>query len=152
MVDEANGPGGERTSQVVALPSGTTLTVRADTAGEEILLRSAAGRLELRIRMTDEGPVLSLQGVRLEIEAADRVAVNCREFAVHARDGMTLSSEGDVQVRSDADIAMRSAGSTFIDADYVNLNCLDRTGYHDHVPEDAVQSTPEKGAPPAGED
>ena len=91
--------------------------------------------MELSIRITEDGPVLSLRGVRLEIEAADQIAVNCREFALHARDGVRLSSGGDVEVRSDAEIRTRSAGTTFIDADYVNLNCLDRTGYHDHQPD-----------------
>jgi len=122
---------------VVALPSGTTIQVRATGEGEEILLRSAGGAMELSIRVTEEGPILSLRGVRLEIEAADRVAVNCREFTVNAREGVRLSSAGDVELRSDTEIRTRSGGATFIDADFVNLNCLDRAGYHDHRPEDA---------------
>lgn len=90
--------------------------------------------MELSIRITEEGPIVSLRAARLEIEATDRVAVNCREFAVHAREGVRVSSAGDVEIRSDAEIRTRSGGRTFIDADYVNLNCLDRAGYHDHLP------------------
>jgi hypothetical protein len=71
----------------------------------------------------------------LEIDAADRVAINCREFTVQAQDGVKLASAGSVAVTSEAEIRMRSAAQTFIDGDYVNLNCLDRTGYHDHVPD-----------------
>jgi hypothetical protein len=104
------------------------------------MLRSAGGQMELRLRLTADGPVLSLHGVKLEIEAADTVAVNCREFAVNARDGVRVTSAGGVDVRSEAEIHLRSAGQTFVDGDYVNLNCLDRTGYHDHVPDNAIDA------------
>jgi hypothetical protein len=115
----------------VALPSGTTLRVRSGPEGDDIVLESAGGAMEVRIRVTADGPVLSLRGVRLEIEAADSVALNCREFSIEARDGIRLASGGPVRVDSDAEIKLRSADQTFIDGDYVNLNCLDRTGYHD---------------------
>ena len=126
---------------VVVLPSGSTLTVRAGAGGEEILLRSARGSMSLHLRVTDDGPVLTLHGVRLEIEAADSVAVNCREFEVHASDAVRLTA-GDVSVRSDTEIHMRSGGQTYIDGDFVNLNCLDRTGYHDFVPESPAALPP----------
>jgi hypothetical protein len=126
---------------VVPLRSGATLTIRTDAGGEDVVVRSAGGAMELRFRITDDGPVLSLRGVRLEIDAADSVAINCREFAVQAHDGVKLASGGTVEVASGAEIRMRSAAQTFIDGDYVNLNCLDRTGYHDHVPEVEVAPT-----------
>lgn len=119
------------------LPSGTALTVRADEEGEEIQLRSPDGGIELRIRMTDDGPVLMLRGVKLAIEASDSVSVNCRDFTVNASAGIQLATPGAVAVSSGADLRLKSAGPTFIDGEIVNLNCLDRTGYPDHVPQDA---------------
>jgi hypothetical protein len=129
------------------LPSGATLTVRSDALGDEIQLRSANGAMELRIRMTDEGPVLSLRGVKLEIEATDSIAVSCREFAVNASDGVRLNTGGDFEVRSEQDIRMRSAADTSVDADYVKINCGDRTGYHDHDAEHATPSPPSDDQP-----
>ena len=131
----------------MVLPSGTTVTVRTGVEGEEILVSSERGKMELRLRLTDDGPVLSLSGVRLEIEAAETVAVNCQTFEVNAREAVRVNT-GDLTVRSDAEIHMRSGGQTFIDGDFVNLNCLDRTGYHDHVPEDAPESLEAKGTTP----
>jgi hypothetical protein len=132
--------------QVVGLRSGATVSVHSDDRGETIVLRSAGGSVDLSIRMTEQGPVLSLKGVRLEIEATEELALKCREFSIDARDGLRLTSGGDLQVRSEAAIALRSAGSTSIDGDYVNLNCLDRTGYHDQDTRGA-EAVPE---PPAG--
>ena len=131
--------------QVIPLPSGTTVSVRSDRRGEDIVVRSAGGAMEIRVRLTEEGPVLSLRGVRLEIEAQDSVAVSCREFAVHASEGVRVSA-GNVEVRSDSEIRMRSGGETFIDGDYVKLNCLDRTGYHDHGSDVKDTTAPEPRA------
>jgi hypothetical protein len=128
------------------LPSGATLTVRSDALGDEIQLRSANGTMELRIRMTDEGPVLSLRGVKLEIEATDSIAVSCREFAVNTAESVRVNSGGDFEVRSAHDIRLKSAADTSLDADYVKINCGDREGYHDFVPEDQA-SLPAPEAP-----
>jgi len=113
------------------------------------VLESAGGAMEVRIRVTAEGPVLSLRGVRLEIEAADSVALKCREFSVEARDGVSVVSGGPVRVDSQAEIKLRSAEQTFIDGDYVNLNCLDRTGYHDDPAKIAPSDAPDPNAGPA---
>ena len=110
-------------TQLLPLPSGAVLSVRADETGEDIRVRSADGRMELSIRMTADGPVLSLRGVRLEIEAADTVALSCRELAITTREGMRVQTGGAFEVRAARDAA--------IDADYVKINCGDRTGYHD---------------------
>src|SRR5262245_13364700 len=98
-----------------ALPSGRTVTLRADGNAEELEIRSASGDLELSIALTEAGPVLRLRGVKLQIDSTDAVALNCREFNVNAA--------GDVRIKSQ--------GQTHIDAEMINLNCGDRTGYPD---------------------
>jgi len=113
------------------LPSGRTLVVKARDHEEEIEVRSSGGEVEVRIVLTEQGPILRLRGARLEIDSSDTVAVNCRRFEVNASQGVQLSTAGDVAVRSDAEIRLKSGRETFIDGDYVNLNCLDRRGYHD---------------------
>ncbi len=113
------------------LPSGRTVVIEADGRGEAIEVRSAAGEMELRIALTDRGPVLSLRGARLEIDAADTVAVNCRQFAVRAADGVVLDAAGGIALTSGAETHLRSAGDTYIDGQMVKLNCQDRVGYPD---------------------
>jgi len=119
------------------LPSGRTLVVKAHDHEEEIEVRSSGGEVEVRIVLTEHGPILRLRGARLEIDSSDTVAVNCRQFEVNASDGVQLRTAGDVGVQSGAEIRLKSGGQTYIDGDYVNLNCLDRQGYHDEGQEDA---------------
>src|SRR4051812_17448676 len=82
------------------LPSGKTVLVKADGRTEEIEVRSSGGDIEIRIVLTQHGPVLTLCGARLEINASDTVAVNCRQFAVRATEGMLLDAGGDIALRS----------------------------------------------------
>jgi hypothetical protein len=117
-------------SPVSTLPSGRSVCVTTDDQREQIEVRSPQGEVEVRIVMTEDGPVLSLRGARLEIDSTDSVALRCKRFEVQASEGIALQG-GDVDVRSTGDIHTQSTGQTFIDGDYVNLNCLERTGYHD---------------------
>lgn len=121
----------ERLAQRGVLPSGRTVVIRADGNGEAIEVRSAAGEMELRIALTDQGPVLSLRGARLEIDAADTVAVNCRQFEVRTTEGVVFDAAGDVALRSGGETHLRSAGDTNIDGQLIKLNCQDRAGYAD---------------------
>lgn len=114
------------------LPSGRTISVNTDERGEKIQVHSLDGELEVCVTLTEDGPVLRLSGARLQIDSNDAVSVNCRRFDLTASEGVHLHSGKDVELQSGGEIRMKSAQQTFIDGDYVNLNCLDRQGYHDY--------------------
>jgi hypothetical protein len=126
------------------LPSVRTVVVRIDGQGEALEVQSPDGRMELRIALTDQGPVLSLRGLRLEIDAADTVAVNCRQFSLRTTDGMALEAGGDLSLRSQQEMHLRSAGDTSIDGKLLKLNCQDRTEYGEPaLPPSPTPSEPE---------
>jgi len=120
-------------SQPQVLPSGRTLSVKAGNGTEEIEIRSASGDVEICVKLTDTGPVLSLRGARLEINSSDTISVNCRQLELNASERIMMHAAEDIDIHSGGEIHTQSAQQTFIDGDYVNLNCLDRTktGYHD---------------------
>jgi hypothetical protein len=103
------------------LPSGRSLVLRTDPAGEEIEIRGARGELDLRIVLTDTGPVVMLQGARLEVESPD-VAFRCRTFAVKTSGDLRLESEA--QVRIDADeLVAKTEHDIKLNGAYIRLNC-----------------------------
>lgn len=113
------------------LPSGRQVVVRATPREEAIEVRSANGEMEIRIVLSDTGPVLQLRGARLEIDSTDTVAVNCRQLELNSTEGMVLQTGKNFALKSQGELHMKSMGETFIDGDMVNINCQDRTGYHD---------------------
>lgn len=140
--------GGEDSKAITArelngtLPSGRSIVVKAVDTGEEIEVRSPTGEIEVSIAFTDKGPIMKLHGGRLEINSAETVVVNCRRFEVNASEALLMRSEQDVGIAAGGEIRVKSAGETFIDGDMVNLNCLDRKGYHDYEGNGATGGEP----------
>lgn len=115
------------------LPSGRDVILHVRPDHEEIEVRSPDGLLELKISLTPGGPVVQIRGGRLEIESTDAVKVNCQKFQVNAEQGIDLQSRGNVT----------------LDGDYVQLNCGDRTGFHD---DPALLENRDQHVPKAGDE
>lgn len=104
------------------LPSGRSVVVRVNDSKEELEVRSPQGEVEVRITLTESGPVVSLRGARLELESPDAVSVKCKSFEVTTTEGTSLHSTGDVtitghemKVKTEADIHMNGG--------VIRLNC-----------------------------
>jgi hypothetical protein len=90
--------------------------------------------VELVIHLTKDGPVARIAGSSLELVTPGKLGIHCAELEIRAARRMTMEAGGAVLLKADGEIRMRSAEQTFIDGDYVNINCLDRAGYHDAEP------------------
>lgn len=85
-------------TRTLPLAHGRTLAL-VHSAGDDLVeLRGADGGLELRIRMTAEGPVLQMESLRLSLKAAEEVQVQCRRFDVQTTEDLRLDAGGDVRV------------------------------------------------------
>lgn len=96
------------------LPSGRSVVVRVHDSKEELEVRSPGGEVEVRIVLTENGPVVSLRGARLELESAEAVAVKCRTFEVNASEGVNLTGH-ELRVKTDDDIHLNGK--------IIRLNC-----------------------------
>lgn len=113
------------------LPSGRQMIVRTAPQSEVLELRSPKGDVELSIELTERGPLVRLRGGQLVLDSDESIKIQCRSLEIATREDLAIQSGADLALRSGREIRMKSAKQTFIDGDYVNLNCLDRTGYHD---------------------
>ena len=99
--------------QIVALGRGRRLEVAPGESGEVVEIRAADGQLELRVVLTENGPVLQLDAVKLALRADD-VAIDCKRLAVNASDEVAIESEGELRTTS--------AGDTRIAGKLIYLN------------------------------
>lgn len=124
-----------------SLPSGRSLVLRTEASGEEIEIRSARGELELRIALTDAGPVVTLREARLEV-AAPELVFRCRSFDVQASDSLNLRCEREVRIESD-ELRARTEHDIHLNGAYVRINCTPDL----QVPVDlSALTTPTSGA------
>jgi hypothetical protein len=85
------------------LQRGRSLVVEPAGADDLVELRAPSGAVEIRLRITDDGPVLELQSVRLSLRAAEAIDVQAPEFNVQA-DDITLTGRADVRVDAGGDV------------------------------------------------
>src|SRR5437763_1734785 len=92
--------------QTRSLPSGRSVVLRLGDA-EEIEVRSPAGDVEVRITLTDAGPVVQLRGARLQLEAPESIEVKCKRLTVETTEATALHSAGEVNIHADGDMDLR---------------------------------------------
>ena len=107
--------------QTVSLSGGRTLKV-SGAASDLVEIRNPSGMLELRIRLTEEGPVLQMESVKLDLKAAESVSVACKSFEVRAQDKVALRSEGELEVHSEKDMNVTSAEEVRVVGKMIYLN------------------------------
>jgi phage gp45-like len=84
--------------EMLNLRHGRTLTVEPAGADELVEIHDASGVLELRVKLTDDGVVLQLEGARISLRATESVDVECRTFTVNASADVHVAAQGDVHV------------------------------------------------------
>ncbi|HEY0195541.1 MAG TPA: hypothetical protein VGC42_30715 [Kofleriaceae bacterium] len=93
---------GER--REIYLREGRTLAI--DEAGREDLveIRSSSGQVELRIRLTEEGPVLAMESVRLNLKASESVEIEAKRVQIKASETVQIASDNEVKVEADGEV------------------------------------------------
>lgn len=122
----------------VRLRGGRTVEVVDDDAAR-VTITSPAGRVELRVRLTDDGPVLSFEQTGLTLSTRGALTLDCDDLRVRARRDVTMEAGRDVvhDARGEVDIAggsvrmlaregdatIESRGDARVDGARVLLNC-----------------------------
>lgn len=105
-----------------ALQHGRTLSVSAADTSHLVEIHAESGMLELRIRVTDQGPVLEVNSIRISLRAAESVNVECKEFNVKAEQSVDLQSQGEFKVSGEADVRVDAKGEVHVKGTMIYLN------------------------------
>lgn len=82
----------------VYLRDGRKLVVGEQSGDQLVEIRNQAGMLEVRIRLTAEGPVLQMEGARLSLKASEAVEIESKQVAIKATENIDVEAKGDVVV------------------------------------------------------
>ncbi|HEY4238286.1 MAG TPA: hypothetical protein VGM88_00645 [Kofleriaceae bacterium] len=91
----------------VYLRDGRKLTVAAEGQHELVEIRGSGGQLELRIVLTEQGPILKMDAVRLELKAEEAVSIDSKRVEIHAQEEVAVTSDAEVNVEGKADVRVR---------------------------------------------
>jgi hypothetical protein len=107
--------------EAVRLASGRTVVVRGDEDGERVVIRAPDGEMELTVKLTAEGPVLSLRAVALSLDAS-RLSIDVDRLSVKAREHIAVESLGGVEARVLGDQRTDVQGASRLEAGTVALH------------------------------
>ena len=80
----------------VSLKDGRKLVV---TEGQLVEIRNESGMVEIRIQLTEQGPVLQVEAARMQLKASESVQIESKKIELKSEEGTEIESEGDVRVR-----------------------------------------------------
>jgi len=86
------------------LREGRTLSIESAGSDELVEVRSSSGQVELRIRLTEEGPVLQMESARLELKASEAVEIHSRRIELKATETLQLSSDNEIKADAEGEV------------------------------------------------
>ena len=117
----------EQPEREVRLQHGRSLAITSaqnddSDSSQTIELRAESGQVELRIRVTEDGPVLCVDGVRLSVAAADDIELRCKAFRVDAAESVAIESQGKLEVSSQDELHVQSKDDVRVRGKLIYLN------------------------------
>jgi phage gp45-like len=93
------------------------------TEGSEQLveIRSESGMLELRIRLTEQGPVLQMETVRMQLKATEAVEIESPRVEIKGTEQLSLEG-GDVKVKAEQEAKVEAEGDVRVVGKIIHLN------------------------------
>lgn len=82
----------------VYLRDGRKLVLSEQSGDQLVEIRNGAGMLEVRIRLTEEGPVLQMESARLSLKASEAVEIESQRVSIKASESIDVTAAGDVVV------------------------------------------------------
>jgi hypothetical protein len=89
----------ESETRDVYLKDGRTLTIGSQAGKELVEIRSSSGQVEVRIVLTEQGPVLQMDAVKLELHAEEKIELASKRVEIKASEEMEIEAKADLRVR-----------------------------------------------------
>ncbi len=120
-LDNQTGETETEPERTVHISRGRSVAVSQEGLDDVVEIRAASGAVELKVRITEEGPVLSLEGVRLQMKSAGDIDVECETFHVNAKK-VDIDSKGTLEMKSEEDLKIELTAEVRLNGKMIWLN------------------------------
>jgi len=105
----------------VYLRDGRKLVVTDEGRDQLVEIRNESGMLELRIKLTDAGPILQMESVRLQLKASEAVEIESPRVEITASEELALAG-GEVRIEGEQDVKVDAKGEVRVVGKMIWLN------------------------------
>ena len=106
------------------LDSGRQVQAHSNENGELIEITEENGDIILKILMTESGPVISLTGTHLKLQATESIALQAKKISIETTEKTSLKSNGTMEIEASADIDIKSENDIRAKGKMIFLNWL----------------------------
>jgi hypothetical protein len=117
--DETTEETGEK--REVFLRDGRRVTVTETGRDQLVEVRAESGTIELRILLTEQGPVLQMESVRLQLKAEEAVEITSKKVEIKGTETLDLTG-GEVNVEGEQDVNVDAKGEVHVKGTKIWLN------------------------------
>ncbi|MEO7097285.1 MAG: hypothetical protein ABI175_28750 [Polyangiales bacterium] len=111
----------EEGEREVYLRDGRKLVLSENNSEQLVEVRNESGMLEVRIRLTAEGPVLQMESARLELKATEMVSIESAKVEIKGTETVEVSG-GKIQVTGEEDVNVDAKGEVRVVGKMIYLN------------------------------
>lgn len=111
----------ESEEREVYLKDGRKLTLSEQGGDQLVEIRNESGLVEVRIKLTEEGPVLQMEAVRMQLKAAEQVEIQSARVAINGSEQVTVSG-GKIAVEGEEDVTVDAKGEVRVTGKMIYLN------------------------------
>jgi len=122
LINLARPDTGQAGKMDVRLESGRRLMVHSDKNEERVEITDTEGEIVIRVRLTEDGPTVSIQGTRLELKSTESISLVSRKVHIMAEDEAAIESAGGLGIKSADEMTIHSDDDVSINAKTIHLN------------------------------
>jgi hypothetical protein len=89
----------ETDTREVYLRDGRKIIVSEEAGDQLVEIRNESGMVEVRIQLTEQGPVLQVEAARMQLKASESVQIESKRIELRSEEETEIESAGDVRVR-----------------------------------------------------
>jgi uncharacterized protein (DUF2345 family) len=104
------------------LDSGRQILVHSDEKGELLEIVERGGEVVMAVRLTEEGPIVSVQGARLELKSTESIALEAKKVTIKAEKEAVVKSEGSLDIASSKKMGIKSGDDIRVVGKMIYLN------------------------------
>jgi phage gp45-like len=105
----------------VYLRDGRKLVVSEQGGESMVEIRGASGMLEVRIRLTEQGPVLQMEAARMQLKASEAVEIESARVEIKGTERVDVNG-GSVKVHGDEDVEVEANDHVRVTGKMIWLN------------------------------
>jgi uncharacterized protein (DUF2345 family) len=112
----------QTTEKSLHLDSGRQVLVHSDQKGELLEILERGGEAVVTVRLTDEGPIVTVQGAHLELKSTETLALEAKEVKIKAQENVSVESKGSLKIDSSDKMDIHSQDEIRVIGKMIHLN------------------------------